>query len=73
MMKNECIVMKEIFFVVVITLLSGCLASDEATIIEEPYISEVREEIYNNHSYQFDNVNPMGMGNTSTITFEENA
>lgn len=72
MMKNECIVMKEIFFVVIMTLLSGCLASEEAPVLEEPYIPEVREEVYNNHSYQFENVNPMGMGNTSMINFEEN-
>lgn len=71
-MKNEGIVMKEIFLIVMITLFSGCLASDEVSIIEEPYTPEVREEVYVNHSYQFENVNPMGMGNSSTIMFEEN-
>ncbi len=72
MMKNESIVMKEIFLIVMITLFSGCLASDEVSVIEEPYTPEVREEVYVNHSHQFENVNPMGMGNSSTIMFEEN-
>jgi hypothetical protein len=71
-MKNEVIVMKEIFLIVMITLFSGCLASDEVSVIEEPYTPEVREEVYVNHSHQFENVNPMGMGNSSTIMFEEN-
>ncbi len=72
MVKNESIVMKEIFLIVVMTLFSGCLASDEVSVIEEPYTPEVREEVYVNHSHQFENVNPMGMGNSSTIMFEEN-
>jgi hypothetical protein len=72
MVKNESIVMKEIFLIVMITLFSGCLASDEVSVIEEPYTPEVREEVYVNHSHQFENVNPMGMGNSSTIMFEEN-
>ena len=71
-MKNEGIVMKEIFLIVMITIFSGCLASDEVSVIEEPYTPEVREEVYVNHSHQFENVNPMGMGNSSTIMFEEN-
>jgi hypothetical protein len=72
MVKNESMVMKEIFLIVMITLFSGCLASDEVSVIEEPYTPEVREEVYVNHSHQFENVNPMGMGNSSTIMFEEN-
>lgn len=72
MVKNESMVMKEIFLIVMITLFSGCLASDEVSVIEEPYTPGVREEVYVNHSHQFENVNPMGMGNSSTIMFEEN-
>ena len=54
-----------IVFIIPILLMSGCLTSPVQT--DEIIIHS--EEISDNQSYQFWNVNPMGMGNNSVITF----
>ena len=53
-----------------ILLLSGCLTSGEP-ISEETYIPQIRETVYDNHSYQFWNVMPMSVGNSSIVSFNE--
>ena len=45
---------------------SGCLSSAEVS--EEPiYEPQVVQTVYDNHSFQYWNVNPMGQGNISEI------
>ncbi len=61
--------MRKVFALLIpILFLSGCLTSGES-ISEETYIPQIRESVYDNHSYQFWNVNPMSMGNTSIVSF----
>ena len=61
--------MKKVFALLIpILLLSGCLSSGEPTK-EETYAPQIRETAYENHSYQFWNVAPMSMGNTSIVSF----
>ena len=61
--------MKKLFALLIpILLLSGCLSSGEPTE-EETYTPLIREAAYENHSFQFWNVNPMSMGNTSVVSF----
>jgi len=60
------VIMKPIIaFIIPIILMSGCLSSGESTTIQEV----VTEDIFDNHSHQFWNDNPMSMGNNSIITF----
>lgn len=62
--------MNQKIFALLIPLLlltSGCLSS-EAEVSEEPiYEPQVVQTTYDNHSYQYWNVNPMGQGNISEI------
>jgi len=64
------IIMNQKIFALLIPLLlltSGCLSS-EAEVSEEPiYEPQVVQSTYDNHSYQYWNVNPMGQGNISEI------
>ena len=61
--------MNQRIFALIIPLLlltSGCLSSAE--VAEEPiYEPQVVQTTYDNHSYQYWNVNPMGQGNISEI------
>jgi len=61
--------MNQRVFALIIPLLlvvSGCLSSAEVS--EEPiYEPQVVQTVYDNHSYQYWNVNPMGHGNISEI------
>ena len=60
--------MRKVFALLIpLLLFSGCLSSGEPTTTQEPI--DNREEIWDNHSYQFWNVAPMSMGNNSIITF----
>ena len=61
--------MNQRIFALIIPLLlltSGCLSSAEVS--EEPiYEPQVVQTVYDNHSFQYWNVNPMGQGNISEI------
>jgi hypothetical protein len=61
--------MRNIFvFILPLMLMSGCLssASPETIVIDEPiYV----DESWDNKSHQFWNINPMSVGNTSVMTF----
>ena len=47
--------------------MSGCLSSAESAPEEEIYEPQVVQTTYDNHSYQYWNINPMGQGNISEI------
>ena len=51
-------------------LLSGCLSSGEPTK-EEPYVPQIVEQKWENNSYQFWNLAPMSMGNTTVLSFNQ--
>ena len=50
-------------------MLSGCLSTAEKTTPPEPPL--IRETAYDNHSYQFWNIAPMSVGNSSIVSFNE--
>ena len=61
--------MNQRIFALIIPLLlltSGCLSSAEVSQ-EPPYEPQVVQTVYDNQSYQYWNVNPMGMGNITEI------
>ena len=59
---------KVVALLIPLILLSGCLSSGEPTE-EETYTPQIRETVYDNHSYQFWNINPMSVGNASIVSF----
>ena len=62
--------MKKVFALLIpILLLSGCLSTAEKTTPPEPPL--IRETAYDNHSYQFWNIAPMSVGNSSIVSFNE--
>ena len=64
--------MRKVFALLIpILLLSGCLSTAEQTTPPEPEPPLIRETVYDSHSYQFWNIAPMGVGNTSIVSFNE--
>lgn len=64
--------MRKVFALLIpILLLSGCLSTAEKTTPPEPEPPLIRETAYDNHSYQFWNIAPMSVGNTSIVSFNE--
>jgi len=61
--------MKILAFILPLLLMSGCLSSAEPAPEEEIYEPQVVQEVYDNHSHQFWNVNPMSVANNSIIEF----
>ena len=51
-------------------LLSGCLSSDEPTE-EESYVPQIVEQKWENNSFQFWNIYPMSMANTTVLSFNQ--
>ena len=62
---------KALALLIPILLLSGCLSTAEKTTPPEPEPPLIRETAYDNHSYQFWNIAPMSVGNTSIVSFNE--
>jgi hypothetical protein len=63
--------MRKVFALLIpILFLSGCLSSGESPVeIQEPTYTV--QEITDNHSYQFWNIAPMSVGNSSVVSFNE--
>jgi hypothetical protein len=60
--------MRQVFtFLIPILLLSGCLSERG----QEIHIPQIVEQKWENNSYQFWNVAPMSMGNTTVLSFNE--
>ena len=63
--------MRKVFALLIpILLLSGCLSTAEKTTPQEPEPPQIIERM-DNHSYQFWNIAPMSVGNTSIVSFNE--
>ena len=63
--------MKRILVLLIpILLLSGCLSTGEKTS-QEPYTPQIVEQKWENDSYQFWNIAPMSMGNTTVLSFNQ--
>ena len=64
--------MQKIFALLIplLFLLSGCLSSGEPTE-EEPYVPQIVEQKWVNDSYQFWNLAPMSMANTTVVSFNQ--
>ena len=60
---------KVVALLIPLILLSGCLSTAEKTTPPEPEPPLIRETAYDNHSYQFWNINPMSVGNASIVSF----
>jgi hypothetical protein len=58
-------------FVIITMLLSGCLSIGDKTEQNKPYIPQIVEQKWENHSYQFWNLAPMSMGNQTTVSFNQ--
>ena len=58
---------------VIAILLLGFLVYDYGLSLddEEPYISQIGEQKWENNSYQFWNLEPMSMGNTTVLSFNQ--
>ena len=64
--------MKQIIaFATLFLLMSGCISTAENSQDLKPYDAQIIGQEWVNNSYQFWNVAPMSMGNTTTITFNE--
>ena len=63
--------MRKVFALLIpILLLSGCLSSGEPTK-EEPYVPQIVEQKWENNSFQFWNLAPMSVGNTTVLSFNQ--
>ena len=64
--------MKRIFalLIPILLLLSGCL-SNGSEDSPDPHTPQIVEQVWENHSYQFWNIAPMSMGNTTVLSFNQ--
>ena len=59
-----------VLLIPLIFLLSGCLSTGEKTE-DEPYVPQIVEQKWVNDSYQFWNLAPMSMANTTVLSFNQ--
>ena len=58
---------KVLALLIPILLLSGCIGAADTPEEILPYEPQIVQEAYDNHSHQYWNVGPMGMGNSTMV------